>query len=198
LADVRQGSPIDRTIVMTNYTAQGAPAQLYDFQRVTVDQAFRRLYSDHDSTRRFLIADETGLGKTHVAAGIIARAIEHLQCVDAVKRIDVVYVCSNVDIAEQNVRKLMVRGADSRAPTAPRLTLLVTYPDLLRPVVKAGTKPVTFVGFTPATSFETVGGRLGQAEERAALFLLLAEHMDLTGSKKTALERILQGDGCQP
>ena len=177
---------------MTNYTAQGALAQLYDFQRATVDQAFRRLYTDEDSTRRFLIADETGLGKTHVAAGIIAKTIEHLQGVDAVKRIDLVYVCSNVDIAEQNLRKLMVSGGDSRMTTAPRLTLLVTYPDLLRPAVKAATKPVTLVGFTPATSFE-FGWRTGQAEERAALFLLLAEHMDLAAAEETALKRILQG-----
>jgi hypothetical protein len=177
---------------MTNDKAQGGGAQLYDFQRATVDQAFRRLYEDEDSTRRFLIADETGLGKTHVAAGIIAKTIEHLQGVDAVRRIDVVYVCSNVDIAEQNLRKLMVSGGDSRTPTAPRLTLLVTYPDLLRPVMKAATKPVVFVGFTPATSFE-FGGQTGQAEERAALFQLLAEHIDLTGAEKTAFKRVLQG-----
>ena len=44
------------------------------------------------------MADETGLGKTHVAREVIAQTIEHLQETDHVKRIDIVYVCSNADI----------------------------------------------------------------------------------------------------
>ena len=63
-------------------------ATLKDFQRRTVDYAFRRLYTDPDLTRRFLIADEVGLGKTLVARGLIAKAIDHLW--DQVPRIDVV------------------------------------------------------------------------------------------------------------
>jgi hypothetical protein len=31
---------------------------LKDFQRRTVEHAFRRLYTDDDSTHRFLVADE--------------------------------------------------------------------------------------------------------------------------------------------
>ena len=51
---------------------------LKDFQRQTVDYVFRRLYLDEDRVNRFLIADEVGLGKTLVAKGIIAKAIERL------------------------------------------------------------------------------------------------------------------------
>ena len=51
---------------------------LKPFQRRTVDHAFRRLFLEADSTSRFLVADEVGLGKTLVARGIIARAIDHL------------------------------------------------------------------------------------------------------------------------
>ena len=36
---------------------------LKDFQRQTVEYVFRRLYLDDDHVRRFLIADEVGLGK---------------------------------------------------------------------------------------------------------------------------------------
>ena len=50
---------------------------LKDFQRWTVDTVFRRLYGDEDPTRHFLVADEVGLGKTLVARGVIAKAIEH-------------------------------------------------------------------------------------------------------------------------
>ncbi|MGB8983045.1 MAG: hypothetical protein WCC12_14310, partial [Anaerolineales bacterium] len=62
---------------------------LKDFQRRTVDYVFRRLYTDPDATRRFLIADEVGLGKTLVARGVIARALDYLW--DKVDRLDVVY-----------------------------------------------------------------------------------------------------------
>jgi hypothetical protein len=67
-------------------------AGLKPFQRRSVDYVFDRLYGA-DHTRRFLLADEVGLGKTLVARGVIARVIDHLW--DAVARIDVVYICSN-------------------------------------------------------------------------------------------------------
>ena len=69
---------------MTKKTKAGGKLALSDFQRATAQHAFRRLYHDHDSTRRFLVADETGLGKTHVAKEIISLAVSHLQQVDRV------------------------------------------------------------------------------------------------------------------
>ena len=118
----------------------------------TAQDAFRRLYRDRDSTRRFLVADETGLGKTHVAKEVIALAVEHLQRVDHVNRIDIVYVCSNAEIAAQNIRKLNITGSEGLG-FATRLSLLITMPELLKPSTEVGGKPVTFVAFTPATSF---------------------------------------------
>ena len=58
---------------------------------------FRRLYLDPDPASRFLIADEVGLGKTLVARGLIAKAVDHLW--DSIERIDVLYICSNQEIA---------------------------------------------------------------------------------------------------
>ena len=58
--------------------AAAALVGLKEFQRQTVEYAFRRLYLDSDSTHRFLVADEVGLGKTMVARGVIAKAVEHL------------------------------------------------------------------------------------------------------------------------
>ena len=74
-------------------------ALLKDFQRRTVKHAFRRLYRSQYSSRRFLVADEVGLGKTLVARGIIAKAIDHLEKEGVVDRIDIVYVCSNARLA---------------------------------------------------------------------------------------------------
>jgi len=86
---------------------------LKDFQQNTVEYVFRRLYLDQSKTRRFLIADEAGLGKTFVARGVIARAIDYLW--DTVERIDIVYICSNADIARQNINRLNVTGQEDFA-----------------------------------------------------------------------------------
>src|SRR2546423_609488 len=96
-------------------------AYLKDFQQLSVDTVFRRMYLDTSPTRRFLVADEVGLGKTLVARGVIARTINHLW--DSVKRIDIIYLCSNSDIARQNVRRLTPTGI-SGASVASRITLL--------------------------------------------------------------------------
>lgn len=135
---------------------------LKDFQRRTVDYAFRRLYTDASPTHRMLIADEVGLGKTLVARGLIARAVDYLW--DDVERIDVVYICSNADIARQNIARLRLPGEEN-FDLASRITLLPTkVHDLSR-------NRVNFVSLTPGTSFDK-GSHLGAAEERALLWRL--------------------------
>ena len=169
---------------------RGGPS-LSDFQRATAEYAFKRLYGDSDSTRRFLVADETGLGKTHVAREVIAQTIEHLQETDHVKRIDIVYVCSNADIAAQNIRKLNITGSESSS-FATRLSLLITMPEMLKPTAHGGSKPTTFVAFTPGTSFQ-LGHQMGRKEERAVLYVLLRDHLGLRSARATAALRIFQG-----
>lgn len=92
------------------FNAEDALRPLKAFQRKTVDYVSKRLLSDPDAVRHFLVADEVGLGKTMVARGVIARTIEALQ--DKVPRIDIVYVCSNGAIAKQNVARLNVIGGE--------------------------------------------------------------------------------------
>ena len=69
---------------------------LKGFQLDTVDYVVKQLYDE--GQRRFLVADEVGLGKTLVARGIVANAIERLED-RGVRRIDIVYICSNQEIA---------------------------------------------------------------------------------------------------
>ena len=176
---------------VTIESQDGRARALSDFQRTTAAHAFRRLYRDQDSSRRFLVADETGLGKTHVAQEVIALTLEHLQQVDRVRRIDIVYVCSNADIAAQNIRKLNVTGSETPS-FATRLSLLITKPDVLTPTGDRAGKPATFVAFTPATSFQ-FGWQLGTAAERAVLYVLLRNHLGLRGARATAAQRIFQG-----
>lgn len=156
-------------------------ATLKDFQRTTVEAVFRRLYLDADPAHRFLVADEVGLGKTLVAKGVIAKAVDHLW--DTVERIDVVYVCSNTDIARQNVDRLNL-AADAEVALASRMTLLpITLPDIKR-------NKLNFVAFTPGTSFDLRSSQ-GIAEERQMLYHMLRDAWSL-GSRKGP-KRVLQG-----
>lgn len=136
---------------------------LKDFQRATVEHAFRRLFLDEDSTDRFLVADEVGLGKTLVAKGIVAKAVERLW--NEVDRIDVLYICSNLDIARQNIDRLRLPGRVD-IPLASRLTLLPTILKDLRH------QHLNLISFTPGTSLNP-RSQMGTVEERALLYVLL-------------------------
>ena len=175
---------------MKRPSADAALKPLKPFQRRTVEHAFRRLFTARGGTGRFLVADEVGLGKTLVARGIIARAVEHLW--DDVDRIDVVYICSNASIARANLPKLRVGGAEERSfALATRLTMLAR--DLARREGEpglAGSK-LNFVSFTPGTSFN-MGHSSGQGRERAVLFHLLESDASVAG-RRTALMNLLQG-----
>ena len=154
-------------------------AGLKDFQRRTVDYAFRRMYLDDDCNSRFLVADEVGLGKTLVARGLIAKTIDHLW--DKRKRIDIVYVCSNSEIARQNLTKLNV-CKNCGITQATRLTLLAIT---LRQLNK---QRVNFVSFTPNTSFEL--SRTGWSRERELLYYLITNEREGVDFKKAT--RVLE------
>ncbi len=153
-------------------------ARLKDFQRRTAEYVFRRFYLDPSTTDRFLVADEVGLGKTLVARGIIALAIEHLQ--REVDRIDIVYICSNTSIASQNIHRLNVTGVQEFVrPT--RLSLLPMQAGILK-------NPVNYISLTPGTSFDPKS-REGKDEERALIHLLLKDKL---GISPAGLRRLLQ------
>ena len=91
----------------------------YDFQEATADriaEIFRKATIDSEGheintggQRRVLLADEVGLGKTHVAKSVIDRVREMRKEVND-DMFRVVYVCSNMSIANQNIEKLGVRN----------------------------------------------------------------------------------------
>jgi hypothetical protein len=138
---------------------------LKDFQIRTVNHAFRQLYDRKYASNRFLVADEVGLGKTLVARGIIAKMIARLQDDPNIKRIDVVYVCSNAAIAKQNVNRLNVTG-DKEYSIATRLTLLPLE------LSKLGRRKLNFVSFTPGTTFD-LKYSTGMWKERWLLYHVL-------------------------
>ena len=169
---------------MSAFSAEPILAKLTDFQRNTVEHIIEVFYGPN-AGNRFLVADETGLGKTMVARGVIAKTIEHLQHDDSVDRIDIVYVCSNQDLARQNLNKLNVSGGKINT-IATRLTLLAKQdPAALAIANSPGQKPVNLISFTPGTSFKE-GWATGKAEERALLLLLLETipELELTDKRR--------------
>lgn len=162
----------------------GVMAGLKEFQRATVEYAFRRMYTDPDPVHRFLVADEVGLGKTLVARGLIAKTIDHLR-EQGVKRIDVIYICSNAQIAQQNIQKLNVTGQEG-FDLATRITLLPTQFKQL----KQG--EINFVSFTPGTSFD-MGDRSGRKDERALLYWLLRYAWGSRRLRQPGVYRLLRG-----
>jgi hypothetical protein len=144
---------------------------LKPFQRRTVEHAFEQLFLAADGSARFLVADEVGLGKTLVARGVIARAIDHYW--DSVDRVDIVYICSNQAIAHSNLPKLQVANEGERSfALATRLTMLASELAGEPGRSSLADSKLNFVSFTPGTSFN-MGHSGGMAKERRVLFHLL-------------------------
>ena len=160
---------------------------LKGFQRDAVEHIVYRLHRAPDSSGRFLVADETGLGKSVIARGVIASTIAELENADQINRIDVVYICSSTDLAKQNLRRLNVTG-DPHLGVTSRLTMLALETRRLTADASLPGKKVNLVSFTPGTSFE-MGWQSGSQEERQLLHVLLngMAVVDATAERASAL-----------
>jgi len=165
------------------YRANDHLELLKPFQRATVDYVFQRLFTDAAPTRQFLVADEVGLGKTMVARGVIAKTIEQLT--GKVDRIDVVYICSNQAIAEQNIKSLNVIGSATK-PLNTRLTLL---PLEIEQEGGIASRPINLISLTPGTALD-LKSSLGTAKERALIFEMLRKRL---GIRHGGVQRIFRG-----
>ena len=145
-------------------------ADLKDFQRRTARWAFERMFADGDPAIRFLVADEVGLGKTHVAKGVIAQVIDHLRRTGDARH-DIVYVCSNRAIARQNVRKLAPEGIEP-LEDVDRLTMLALAELNDGDAGQAG---VNLLAITLGTSLK-YGRHTGMFRERCLAYAFLRAH----------------------
>lgn len=171
VADLDGGRGVDE---MSNLPESASVlAGLKDFQRATVNYVFERFYGE-DPTRMFLVADEVGLGKTLVARGIAARIIDHLK---QKPRIDIVYICSNADIARQNIQRLRIAGG-AASQFATRLTMLPLITNDLR------RNRMNLIALTPQTSFRQSGDS-GRVEERVLLYWLLNSTWSIHGLRSS-------------
>lgn len=164
---------------------RGVLENLLPFQRRTVEWAFNRLYGTDGQARRnrFLVADEVGLGKTLVAKAVVAKALKFLA--GTMKRIDVVYVCSNEEIAAQNLSRLRIDGLPADAfQSQGRLTLLPLLRNSSGKRRALGTSGINFLALTPTTSLNPRHDT-GMALERALICRMVqaAGYTDLNDTR---------------
>ncbi|MYD85557.1 MAG: DEAD/DEAH box helicase, partial [Gammaproteobacteria bacterium] len=136
------------------------------FQRATI-RAARRAFADPAGSRRFLVADEVGLGKTIVASGIVEEMSRARK-----EPLRVFYVCSNLTVADQNIRRLV-----SFVPAHDRHNAVarVDRPSLIPTRELPTHSAVQVFALTPDTALPSRRHRRreGRAEERAFGFALL-------------------------
>src|SRR5271169_4002180 len=138
------------------------------FQLATAEAALETL-TRKDGPRRFLVADEVGLGKTVVARTIISELIKRRR-----RPLVVFYVSSNLNIAHQNRAKLLEllpTEAEQKeaSASADRLTLAAN------PRNRPTHEKLHLYTLTPDTSvpmYRRRGG-FGRLEERALILRLL-------------------------
>jgi len=140
--------------------------QLARFQKATVDAAMIRFTGT--GTRRFLVADEVGLGKT-----IIARAIAE-RLAEGRKTMNVMYLCPSLEIVGQNRAKFVaLTGIDEHdyKSGGDRLALVAGSP----PEIGNGYR---IFAFTPETSLPgwKPGPRTGRKAERAKIRKILTRY----------------------
>jgi len=139
------------------------------FQRATAAVALSTL-TRTNGPRRFLVADEVGLGKTVVARAIIGEMIKRRR-----RPLVVFYVSSNLNIAHQNRAKLL-----ELLPTEMEQKQAAAKADRLTLAASRSKRPkhdrLHLYTLTPDTSvplYRRRGG-FGRLEERALIFRLLA------------------------
>lgn len=146
------------------------------FQKATVEAAYRTL-TRKSGTRRFLVADEVGLGKTIVASGVIQKLSDKKAAAGG-GPLSVLYVCSNLAIAKQNIMRLL-----SFLPEVERKDAVATVdrPSLLSTRPRPKHERVHIYMLTPDTAIATRKGqrRDGRLEERALALVLLHRILSL-------------------
>ncbi|MGH7020707.1 MAG: DEAD/DEAH box helicase family protein, partial [Brevundimonas sp.] len=144
--------------------------RLAPFQRATVKAATACLQGP--GTRRFLVADEVGLGKTLIAREVAA------ELKGKRSRFNVLYLCPSLEIAGQNRSKFVsLTGIDEKDYIGgeDRLSLVPLAPPM------AG-KGFSIFSFTPETSLPgwKPGPRTGRKTERALIRTLISPYPRLS------------------
>lgn len=142
---------------------------LKDFQRATVNR-IEKLY--RAGQMRVLVSDEVGLGKTLIARGTVAK-LAKMQKEQGDNLVKVVYICSNVSIAEQNLNKLRI-SSELRTESTGSSRLSMQHIKIFRQEndEELLSRYIQLIPLTPDTSFRMTTGA-GTVDERALMFAIL-------------------------
>jgi hypothetical protein len=166
------------------HIAKNIESELKDFQKATVNYVFDKLYKKGE--RKHLVADEVGLGKTIVAKGVIAKAMEAHLKKESNEPFRVIYICSNQALSGQNLKKLNIFKKDEFVQnTASRLIYMALKPQ--------NNERFQLSSLTPSTSFRIISGT-GVAEERMLIWTILSKYADYNkGRRNNGLKLALLG-----
>jgi hypothetical protein len=149
------------------------------FQDATVKHVLGRL-RDKRGSRRFLVADEVGLGKTLVAQGVIDGL-----CRQSSHPLRVFYMCSSLAIAAQNKHRLLelIEDEEQREIAEIHEDRL----DLLPSIKIIGKAPFFLYSLSPQT---TGGEGTGRVDERIVIGKALREISETLGRKRAFLDKL--------
>ena len=142
-----------------------------DFQAATAEHV---LEAYKNGQKRVLVADEAGLGKTTVASEVVRRVKEELskEVLEDDGLYCIVYVCCNLQIAQQNIDTLSDDGAKVDLSQS-RLSMQHFVYYRKKAELQSQKKDTLVLSLTPATSFQMSYGT-GCANERALMYACLS------------------------
>ena len=142
-----------------------------DFQAATAEHV---LEAYKKGQKRVLVADEAGLGKTTVASEVVRRVKEELSkdVLEDDGLYCIVYVCCNLQIAQQNIDTLSDDGAKVDLSQS-RLSMQHFVYYRKKAELQEQGKDTLVLSLTPATSFQMTYGT-GSANERALMYACLS------------------------
>lgn len=148
---------------------QNIMSGLKDFQKATVDR-IEQLY--RGGQMRVLVSDEVGLGKTLIARGTVAK-LAKIQKEMNDELVKVVYICSNIAIAEQNLNKLRITNElQAESASSSRLSMQHLNIFMQENDPKLLDRYIQLISLTPDTSFKMTT-KAGTVAERALMFAIL-------------------------
>ena len=159
--------------------------KLKTFQKKTVNRVVE-LFLKENSTKRVLVSDEVGLGKTFVAKGVVDRL--RIELIKKSKtHFKIAYICGNQIIARQNVVKL-ISDSDSVNNSEDRLSM--QHYHLSKERINSGKNFTSIVAMSPITSFSLKGQATGLKRERALMFATLKNAHYFDGKNEKMMNSI--------
>jgi len=164
------------------------------YQQVGAEKIYNCLFIENN--KRYLLADEVGLGKTVTAANVIVKMCKKLS--EKQNSIRIGYICANKALARENIRKLYMRirevDCNIKINEKTAETLVLGFKDVFEQDTAKITAEqndtkvtISIYAITPSTTVKMLSD--GTARERAYAYHLILQD----GSEDVFLEEVCKG-----